>query len=1305
MLEKYQLPEIQQGEVKAKHENWAPDIFQAEIAQRFTFQRIRQLAAEMASRRMEALKLYEPTKDQQAFHASNAQIRVIRGSNRAGKTLASHLEIARAVLGADPHGKYPKRDGRCILVGKDLRHIGQVMWRKLARPGAFKMIRDFVTGEWRAFRPWNAEDLEREAEAKPAPPLIPQRAIASIGWEDKKNNVPSTVVLNTGWEIRCYSSLGKPPNGIDIDLCLSGRSEIYDPVKRQYRRVDSIDGPFHVLSYMDGNIVTLPASKPFIKGYGEIVEVCLSNGEVIHTTRKHQVMTEDEKWVSIQDAYDQGLSLKSIQSCRMGEAECHGLKSPSEQSLAMSRVPLQFASKTKLNKCCEVGHLSTGESQLLSSSHNCASECVRHDNSSTQGFQENYCPSLHQCGEQFHEAQDIDQFSPPSLNDALKHNPSLSLSGDLACKHKCSRSESSCSCEPFSSSCDLDASSRQHFLNTDQLHAEMHPIRGESRQRSCFCRNTWIRPDRHQEFCVSSHQPCGSVFQPLQAIASCNCAKSCDVLSSTPFAFSQQRIADGESLFQATRGTEGGVGDNTFPYCPPNLSTPVIICKITSSFKEEIWDITVPVTHNYIYGKIISHNCIFDEEITDPEWFPEVIARLLDRQGRFVWSATPQAGSDELYDLHERANKDRMLFEKGRRQVEEFVLLLKDNPHIKEEDKLKFAQNLSEEERRVRVQGDFAITSFKVYPEFSMAVHGIDLEEIPAHWTRYAAVDPGHQVCAVLFAAVPPPDESDMIVLYDELYLRDADAIKFAENMKLKVGHDNFQAFIIDRHMAIHTELGRGKTVMQQYSEALEEFGVRSAGTGNGFVLGNDDVSGGIMAVHGGFRIRPDGSSKIRVRRGWLPNFEEEIRRYHKLRVNGVLTDKPNQRKNNHSMDCFDSETEILTENGWIRFAELNGWTKVATVNLKTDQIEYQLPTEVISRHHEGEMIQFGGMKLNGLVTPNHRMVVYPKKGYKGYDNGNPVVKLAKDLTMWDSIKLHAKWTGKECDKVFFQEDSKSSPSVSVDAGDWAEFLGWYIAEGSRARKIQFPGRGYQVIVTQTKEKTKRKLKQLLDRLPWKFNEYKSGFRTNSCKQLWNAVSGIGYQYERRVPRWIMDASPRIIQRFMEGMIAGDGWTQNGAATYATISPKLADDVQELFIKLGKSASVRMRKAVAYCIKGRHGANTKDQYWVREWTCPKGHLRDSKNNPNYKTVEYNGTVYCASVPNGTLIVRRNGKPMVAGNCLRYMVMYEPQYVKVKVKKKEKAGAIKAFRAKEKRKADAEGGSGVNLGPGGGGQWM
>lgn len=43
-------------------------------------------------------------------------------------------------------------------------------------------------------------------------------------------------------------------------------------------------------------------------------------------------------------------------------------------------------------------------------------------------------------------------------------------------------------------------------------------------------------------------------------------------------------------------------------------------------------------------------------------------------------------------------------------------------------------------------------------------------------------------------------------------------------------------------------------------------------------------------------------------------------------------------------------------------------------------------------------------------------------------------------------------------------------------------------------------------------------------------------------------------------------------------------------------------------------------------------------------------------------VPYDGTVYCATVPNGTLVVRRNKKVAMCGNCLEYIAASHPRYV-------------------------------------------
>lgn len=479
--------------------------------------RARTVLNELAKRSIEAVRLYEPLPEQLAFHKCKSAYRVIRGSNRSGKTLSAAVEFALAVTGQDPYCKYPLRDGVAVIVGKDQRHIGKVMYQKLFRSNStFKIVRDSVTKKWRAWKPWLPEDANRESETKYAPPLIPQRFIKEIAWENKKENVPSVIRLVNGWELLFFSSLGKPPQGFPCDL---------------------------------------------------------------------------------------------------------------------------------------------------------------------------------------------------------------------------------------------------------------------------------------------------------------------------------------------------------------------------------FW---------------------FDEEIIDPAWYPEMAARSVDRNGRGIWSATPQAGTDQLYELHERAMKEKATLPEDKRRISEFVVLISDNKFMSEESKKNFIADLSEEERRVRVDGEFALTSFKVYPTFNTIIHALPYFEIPSTWTRYAYVDPGHRTCAVLFTAVPPTDYHDqMKLIYSELYLKEVNAFIFAEAMRRACEFQTIQAFVIDSHMALQTEMGIGKTVLQQYTEALANAKVKSVSTGSSFIFANDDIDAGVLAVQSMLRVRENGKPMLRVFEQSCPNFLYEIKRYHRRRVGGVVQERPDNRADNHLMDCL----------------------------------------------------------------------------------------------------------------------------------------------------------------------------------------------------------------------------------------------------------------------------------------------------------------------------------------------------------------------------------------------------------------
>ena len=70
---------------------------------------------------------------------------------------------------------------------------------------------------------------------------------------------------------------------------------------------------------------------------------------------------------------------------------------------------------------------------------------------------------------------------------------------------------------------------------------------------------------------------------------------------------------------------------------------------------------------------------------------------------------------------------------------------------------------------------------------------------------------------------------------------------------------------------------------------------------------------------------------------------------------------------------------------------------------------------------------------------------------------------------------------------------------------------------------------------------------------------------------------------------------------------------------------------------------------------------TQPQYYVYQRTGQYAVLRDSENTPRFRSVPYQGMTYCATTPSHTLVVRRNWKPVVVGNCVRYLCISHLTY--------------------------------------------
>lgn len=197
-------------------------------------QAYKNLLIEKIKRTAEALRIYDPMAHQEAFHRSVARTLVMRKGNQVGGTTTGAVEIARAVTGQDPHGKYPLTDGIAACLGYGEKHIGKTFYPKLFKEGAFDMIRDRETRNWRTYRPWpmaDGGDLERSDEKRPAPPLIPKRFIKEIAWEKRSERIFSVVRFTTGWELWAFNSAGDPGQAqgfacqlywIDEDLASDG---------------------------------------------------------------------------------------------------------------------------------------------------------------------------------------------------------------------------------------------------------------------------------------------------------------------------------------------------------------------------------------------------------------------------------------------------------------------------------------------------------------------------------------------------------------------------------------------------------------------------------------------------------------------------------------------------------------------------------------------------------------------------------------------------------------------------------------------------------------------------------------------------------------------------------------------------------------------------------------------------------------------------------------------------------------------------------------------------------------------------
>jgi hypothetical protein len=349
--------------------------------------------------------------------------------------------------------------------------------------------------------------------------------------------------------------------------------------------------------------------------------------------------------------------------------------------------------------------------------------------------------------------------------------------------------------------------------------------------------------------------------------------------------------------------------------------------------------------------------------------------------------------------------------------------------------------------------------------------------------------------------------------------------------------------------------------------------------------------------------------------------------------------------------NCFSKDTEIYTSNGWLTYDEIKTqWKELTFLSLNPNSfdLEWVEAVNFIDYHYVGEMIHFKSKTMDSLVTPNHQVFVGQRN--KLYDRKHVTWRLrdAEEVTDGRFYKS-SKWVGKEPELMLLGDKTISSET-------YCKFMGYYLSEGSTTKRSE---KHYQIAIGQHKNESYEKIWNDLSEIKKKYKA--KGYIGFSGAELGKYLIKFGKSYEKFIPADIKKLSPRLIRIFLDAYLLGDGsvrknvkqW-KNGKFVYQekvyfTSSKKMADDLGELLIKVGRGISFYLDKTTGKKVKFKNGVYTinHDCWKINE-------LKNVHNGvkPAYRfIVDYNDIVYDVELQkHHVLLTRRNNKVIWSGNC-------------------------------------------------------
>jgi len=359
---------------------------------------------------------------------------------------------------------------------------------------------------------------------------------------------------------------------------------------------------------------------------------------------------------------------------------------------------------------------------------------------------------------------------------------------------------------------------------------------------------------------------------------------------------------------------------------------------------------------------------------------------------------------------------------------------------------------------------------------------------------------------------------------------------------------------------------------------------------------------------------------------------------------------------------CLDEDTEIMTYDGWRSREEIHENDLILTLNIETNNLEYNKVQKKYDYDYNGKMYHIDTKSTEQLVTPNHRVIYFER------DRSNQVrdkmrwketasVSEAKNMNgYWYSIPYTGNWKKEKRERL-------EANGISLDMDSFLALYGIFLSDGA----IHSNGRAVQIF--QSKEPELSQIREIIETFchknGYRFteNEYKSeqgskytilAINNKKLAQFFSSLLNDvpNKQRSRFITREFLMLNREQLKILWDGLMLGDGGKgkykdKDCYRNYSGVSKRLAEDVQELSIKLGIGAILlrerRNPKAFGKVYENHVSYRVSFSY-------ERKNVVSKQNNPIHSH-PYSGKVWCVSTRNGTIMTRRNGKVSITGNSL------------------------------------------------------